>query len=55
MKRYSLYFTSDKRDSKQYANRVKNDFAADNPRDFFYTDQAHDFPLAQENRVYLPG
>lgn len=73
MKRYTLYYTSDKRDRlsnigeylheygkasslktiKQYANRVKADQADYNPRDFFYTDQEHEFPLAEENRVYL--
>jgi hypothetical protein len=73
MKRYTLYFTSDKRDQKsnigeylhsygnanslktikQYVNRVKREYANDNPRDFFYTDQNNDFPLTEENRVYL--
>jgi len=73
MKRYTLYYTSDKRDQKsnigeylhsygnassvrtikQYVNRVKREYANNNPRDFFYTDQNYDFPLAEENRVYL--
>lgn len=73
MKRYTLYYTSDKSDKKSnigehihsygnasslktirsYVNRVKKEYAADNPRDFFYTDQNHDLPLAEENRVYL--
>lgn len=73
MKRYTLYYTSDKRvprsnigdylhsyghassikTIKQYVSQVKREFSADNPRDFFYTDQEHDFPLAPVNRIYL--
>jgi len=74
MKRYELYYTSDRRDPlsnigeylhdggwtassvktiRQYMSRIKREKADENPRDFFYTDQEHDRPLAPENRVYL--
>ena len=73
MKRYALYYTSDRRAPrsnigdylhfggyassvktiKQYVSRVKKEFAAENPRDFFYTDWEYYVPLAPENRVYL--
>ncbi len=73
MKRYALYYTSDKRNPRSnigeylhggwsasslstirnYMFQIKRDKAGDNPRDFFYTDQEFDVPLAPENRVYL--
>jgi hypothetical protein len=34
-------------------SRIKKEFAADNPRDFFYTDQEYERPLDVQNRVYL--
>ncbi len=73
IKRYELYYTSDKVDRKSnigvhlhdggrassiktikgYMRRIKKEFAADNPRDFFYTDQEYDRPLDVQNRIYL--
>lgn len=73
MKRYALYYTSDRLDPlsnigehlhggwsarslttiRQYMSQIKRDKADENPREFFYTDQEHDCPLAPENRVYL--
>jgi len=73
MKRYALYYTSDRLDPRsnigehlhggwsakslntirQYISQIKRDKADENPREFFYTDQEHDRPLAPENRVYL--
>jgi len=38
---------------RNYISQIKRDKASENPRDFFYTDQEHDYPLAPENRVYL--
>jgi len=38
---------------RQYVSQIKRDKVGENPREFFYTDQEHDYPLALENRVYL--